>query len=93
MIANRDPNKQVRLLVGMRGVMCALSIGKTKAFQLVQSGELPSVTVGRRRLVSIVELERYVERLAAEASPSRSTESAVTKREAARSSRKRHQPD
>lgn len=45
-----------------------LSIGRTRAFELVGRGELESVRVGRRRLVPDAALTDYVERLRAEQS-------------------------
>jgi excisionase family DNA binding protein len=40
-------------------------IGRTKWYELIGSGELPSVRLGRRRLVRHAELDRFIERLAA----------------------------
>jgi excisionase family DNA binding protein len=39
-------------------------LGRTKIFELVASGELPSVRVGRRRLVRADALREFAERLA-----------------------------
>ena len=44
----------------------ALGIGRSTAFALVSSGELPSVRVGKRRLVPTAALREYAERLIAE---------------------------
>lgn len=43
-------------------------LSRAKTFQLVQSGDLPSVLVGRRRLVVVEGLHQYVARLRAEQS-------------------------
>ncbi len=44
----------------------AIGLGRTKTFELVGSGELPSVRVGRRRLVPVSAIRDYAERLMAE---------------------------
>jgi len=38
-----------------------LGIGRTKLYQLIYAGELPSFTVGRRRLISTSALREWVE--------------------------------
>ncbi|MGV9805555.1 helix-turn-helix domain-containing protein [Micromonospora chersina] len=40
-----------------------LGCGKTTLYQLIMSGELESVTVGRARRIPAAALEAYVERL------------------------------
>ena len=37
-------------------------ISRTTTYQLIKSGELPSVTIGRRRFVVSQDLDAYVER-------------------------------
>ena len=50
----------------------ALGIGRTLVFQLLRSGELQSIRVGRRRLIPIAVLDRWLAmRLAA---PTQTTE-------------------
>jgi excisionase family DNA binding protein len=44
----------------------ALGLGRTVTYQLVMRGELPSVRVGRRRLVPTADLDRFIERLRAD---------------------------
>jgi excisionase family DNA binding protein len=46
----------------------ALGIGKTKLFELVASGELQSVCIGRARRIPATSLRQYVDRLTASAS-------------------------
>lgn len=48
--------------------MCRrLSIGTTTGWQLVWSGAIPSITIGRKsRRVRVVDLNAYLDRLAAE---------------------------
>ncbi len=41
----------------------ALGVGRTTIFELIASGELRSVRIGRRRLIPAAELHRYAERL------------------------------
>lgn len=38
-----------------------LGLGKTKVYEFVMSGELPSLTVGRARRVDAKDLERFIE--------------------------------
>lgn len=44
-----------------------LGIGRTKWFELIASGELRSVKIGRRRLVSEAALAEFVTKLEADA--------------------------
>lgn len=41
-------------------------LGRTSTYHLVKSGELPSVTIGRRRFVAVTDIDQYVERLRSE---------------------------
>ena len=41
----------------------ALGIGRTKFLELVDKGEIATVRIGRRRLVSTVALEEYAAKL------------------------------
>jgi excisionase family DNA binding protein len=52
-----------RLLIPVPEVGALLGVGRTLAWRLVQTGELPSVRIGKRRLVPRAELEAYVQRL------------------------------
>lgn len=36
-------------------------LGRTKTYQIIKSGELPSVTIGRRRFVAIKDIDEYIE--------------------------------
>ncbi len=38
-------------------------IGRTRLFEMLKTGELPSVKIGRRRMVLVSDIEAYVERL------------------------------
>lgn len=51
------------VLLKIPEVMARLAISQTKIYELMSSGELRSVKVGRSRRVSIEELERFVAEL------------------------------
>lgn len=55
------------LLLDVKEAAERLSIGRAMAWEMVASGELPTVRIGRRRLVPAEALRRYVESLEAEA--------------------------
>lgn len=40
-----------------------LGVGRTTMFGLIRSGEVRTVTIGRRRLVPVTEVDAYVDRL------------------------------
>ena len=44
----------------------ALSISRSKTQELIRSGALPSVKIGRRRLVRVRDLRAYVDRLSSD---------------------------
>ncbi len=48
------------LLLDVDEVATALGLGHTKTWQLVASGEIFSVRVGKRRLVPFTSVEKYV---------------------------------
>jgi excisionase family DNA binding protein len=62
MIAERPEKLLFRVEEAARDV---LGIGRSKAFDLIASGELPSVQIGRSRRITRTALEDYVARLAA----------------------------
>ena len=47
----------------VESVMARLSVGRSKVFELFDTGELRSVKVGRRRLVSELAIRQFIERL------------------------------
>lgn len=47
----------------VEAVMQRLSIGRSMVFNLIRSGELRSVKVGRRRLVSETAINEYIARV------------------------------
>lgn len=56
-----------RVLFTINDVSDALGIGRTLAWRLVRGGALPSVRIGKRRLVPAAAVKDYVARLAREA--------------------------
>lgn len=58
-------NELTGRLLPVNGVMDRLSLGRTVVFALLASGELRSVKVGRRRLVSEGQIAEYIARLEA----------------------------
>jgi excisionase family DNA binding protein len=61
-----------KLAYSIEEAKALVPIGRTKYFELIASGQLESITVGRRRLITAESLRRFVERLAAEQNPARS---------------------
>jgi len=54
-----------RILLDVLATARAMSVGRTTVFSLLNSGELASITIGRRRLVPRAAIEDYIERLGA----------------------------
>jgi excisionase family DNA binding protein len=52
-----------KLLLKIPEVMARLAVGQTKVYELMSSGELRSVRVGRSRRVPSDDLERFVAEL------------------------------
>jgi excisionase family DNA binding protein len=68
-----DTTPYDRLLLPVSEAGAVLGVGRTMAWRLVQSGELASVRIGKRRLVPRVALEQFIESLRAGAEAGRST--------------------
>ena len=51
---------EAALLLGVEDSALLLGIGRTKTFELISTGMLPSVQIGRRRLVRRADLEGFV---------------------------------
>ena len=49
-----------RLLLSIEEAAHRLSIGRSLCYELVLRGELPSLKLARRRLVSVAALERFI---------------------------------
>ncbi|MHB8571737.1 MAG: helix-turn-helix domain-containing protein [Candidatus Dormibacteria bacterium] len=54
-----------KLLVRVEEAADLLGIGRTMAWRLVYTGDIPTVLIGRRRLVPMLALEEYVHKLTA----------------------------
>ncbi len=66
MATTQDQNLPRKLLLGCEEVAAELNVGRSLVWALIQSGRLPSVRLGRRRLVRADVLARFVEQLTAE---------------------------
>jgi excisionase family DNA binding protein len=60
------PATSNRLLLTVTEAVDRLAIGRSLVYQLVLSGELPSVKIGRARRVPVAAVEGFVARLAEE---------------------------
>jgi excisionase family DNA binding protein len=57
---------QPRTLVSVEDAAQRLSIGRTTMFNLIKSGAIPSVRIGRLRRIALTALIAYTDRLTAE---------------------------
>lgn len=55
-------NARAPLLISVPEAARLLSIGRNTAYDLIAAGTLPSIKLGRRRLVSVVALEAWIAR-------------------------------
>jgi excisionase family DNA binding protein len=58
-----EPVTEPQLLLKVEQAAEKLGIGRTTTYQLIQSGALPSVKIGRRRLVPATAPDEYVSKL------------------------------
>ncbi|HEX2041538.1 MAG TPA: helix-turn-helix domain-containing protein [Acidimicrobiales bacterium] len=58
-------NQEAAVLYSVEDVIARTSLGRSKVYELLASGELGSVKVGRRRLIPARSLDEFVERLRA----------------------------
>ncbi len=61
--ADNNPISSGRLLLTVDQATVHLSLGKTKVYELLQSGELASVYIGTARRIPSAGLQAYVDRL------------------------------
>lgn len=54
------------LLLKPEAAAQALNIGRSKIYQLIETGEIESVKIGRSRRISVKALEAFTERLTQE---------------------------
>lgn len=52
-----------RLAVSVEEAAQMLGIGRSKVFELLKEGSLPSIRIGRRRLISCTEIRAFLERV------------------------------
>lgn len=55
-----DPTSVERLAYDVDALTHVLPLGRTKLYELIQSGELPSIKVGRRRLITRSAVEQFL---------------------------------
>ena len=55
-----------RTLFGISEVQASTGLGRTQIYELIGSGELPSVKIGRRRMVKADDLQQWVASLETE---------------------------
>ena len=58
-----DNNTTVETLLTMKDVEARLQLGHTKVQELVSSGKLPSLKIGKSRRVRLVDLNTFLEQL------------------------------
>ena len=63
MIIPADPVELEPRFVGVQQVQKALGLSRSTIYEMIQDGRLASVHVGRRRLVSVDEVDRFAEEL------------------------------
>lgn len=56
-----------RLLLTVEQAAEALGVGRDAVYDLINSGELTSIRIGSRRLISVEALRRFIEKREAEA--------------------------
>jgi excisionase family DNA binding protein len=66
---NNYENISQRLLLRIPEVMAMLGLGRTKIYQLIATGELPVVRVGRAVRISRAALDEWVEERQQQDSP------------------------
>ncbi len=59
----------VRLLIPIEDSAAVLGVGRTTTYALMKAGELTTVKIGRRSLITAESLREYVQRLKDDAGP------------------------
>lgn len=67
---NSDSRLDLSLLLTVEEAAILLRLGRTQTYELVMRGKVPSIKIGRRRLVVREGLRTYVSTLLEEQSPS-----------------------
>lgn len=65
-MATTDPTNQARHLLSVEDAARALSIGRTTMFNLIKTGAIASVQIGRLRRIPTTALTDYTTRLTAQ---------------------------
>ncbi len=50
------------MVVGVGDAMKMLSIGRTKLYDLINTGELKTVRIGSRTLIKVADIEAFIEK-------------------------------
>lgn len=62
-----NPNANQPLLCSIREATQLLGIGRTKAYEMLNSGDLASIQIGTRRLVKMDSIRAFIDRAAGDA--------------------------
>ena len=62
---SHQPSQSVQTLIRVEDAAQRLGVGRTIVYRLISSGELPSVRIGRRRLIPVESIASYVAHLLA----------------------------
>lgn len=62
-----DDSRPAPRLLDIAETCATLHLGRTKVSELIASGQLGSVVVGRRRLIPVEAVDRFVDELSSEA--------------------------
>ena len=65
-VVNEQEGFMEKSLLSVTQAADSLNLGRTKFLQLVYSGEIQSLVIGRRRLINPLAIEAYIARLQAE---------------------------
>jgi excisionase family DNA binding protein len=52
--------RTTRITTSVADARLSLGIGNTKLYELINSGDLDTIRVGRRRLITVASIERFV---------------------------------
>lgn len=55
------PNPPDKLTYTINEAAHALSVGRSTVYELINAGDLPSFTIGSRRLIARIDVENYVD--------------------------------
>ena len=70
-IVNVTVRPDPRVLLSVEDAAERLDIGRTMIYELIASGQLATITIGRLRKVPVAEVNEFVERRRAAGSPAR----------------------